>query len=264
MIGQGATAEIFELDGNRVLKLFRSGMPEAFTKREYGNAVIVNDCSVPSPKVLDCIERDGRTGIIYERARGRSMLKSMMIPWKIKKDAELLADLQYEIHQKKPKGLPLFKQMLERNIRHTKLLTDSEKQTILGILEDLPDGDSLCHSDFHPDNILLYRGKPVILDWMTACVGDPAADVARTSLILTTSELPGSLPQPVKNYVLQSRERIHTLYLKKYSELSGITQEQIDAWKVPMMAARLVERRPQSENDLLVQGIRRFIGSKEE
>lgn len=265
LIGRGATAEIFEMDGSRVLKLFRSGMPEPVAIREYDSAAAVYECGVPSPKPLDCIEQDERIGIVYERAQGRSMMKHMLLPWQTKKDAELLAVLQYGIHQKKPQGLPPFKKMLERNIRQAEPLTDTEKQTVLGILEKLPDGDRLCHADFHPDNILLGKGKPVILDWMTACTGAPAADVARTSVIFaTTVALPDSIPPLIKKHILHNMKSIHAIYLNKYRELSGMTQEQIDAWKLPLMAARLVEWRPPYEKDLLLREIRSGIGSSAE
>ncbi len=29
----------------------------------------------------------------------------------------------------------------------------------------LPDGDIFCHGNFHPDNVILTFGHPVLIDW---------------------------------------------------------------------------------------------------
>jgi Ser/Thr protein kinase RdoA (MazF antagonist) len=31
-------------------------------------------------------------------------------------------------------------------------------------LNQLPDGDALCHGDYHPDNVLMTRNGPIIID----------------------------------------------------------------------------------------------------
>lgn len=42
------------------------------------------------------------------------------------------------------------------------------------------DGDSLCHGDFHPGNILLSNGHTMVIDFMNVYHGDFLYDVART------------------------------------------------------------------------------------
>ena len=44
------------------------------------------------------------------------------------------------------------------------------------------DGDKLCHGDFHPGNVLLTEKGAVVIDWMTASICNPWADMARTDL----------------------------------------------------------------------------------
>ena len=58
----------------------------------------------------------------------------------------------------------------------------------------LPDGDRLSHGDFHPANILMDGDEPVIIDWSNVTRGDPAADVARTLVILESGEPPPGTP----------------------------------------------------------------------
>jgi aminoglycoside phosphotransferase (APT) family kinase protein len=46
------------------------------------------------------------------------------------------------------------------------------------------------HLDLHPDNVILSRRGPVVIDWRNARRGDGAIDVATTWLIMATSEIP--------------------------------------------------------------------------
>src|SRR5262249_32610054 len=64
----------------------------------------------------------------------------------------------------------------------------------LAMLEALPDGDRLCHGDFHPANVLVGRNGPAVIDWTGATRGDPAADLARTRLLLQAGAVPEHMP----------------------------------------------------------------------
>ncbi len=259
LIGVGATAEVYALDERRVLKLFRQDFPKALAESEYDKARTIQGCGVPAPRAMEWVQFGERVGIVYERVQGRSMLYEMLVPWKSRPCAERMAALQYAINLKKPVGLPSFKEGIRHDVQATSLLMPVEKEAILAVLDPLPDGDSLCHGDFHPDNIVLDHGRPVVLDWMNACAGSPAADAARTALILTTSELPEGIPGPLRRYVQVIRQSFNTAYLERYCAISGIRPAQIDAWKLPVTAARLVEKRSLRENELLLGLIRSWI-----
>jgi tRNA A-37 threonylcarbamoyl transferase component Bud32 len=52
---------------------------------------------------------------------------------------------------------------------------------------DHPDGGTLVHRDLHPENVMLSRSGPVVVDWTNAGAGDAAMDEALTWVILMTS-----------------------------------------------------------------------------
>jgi Phosphotransferase enzyme family len=57
---------------------------------------------------------------------------------------------------------------------------------LLDRLHALPWGDQpLLHLDLHPQNVLLGRDGPVVVDWSNARPGPPGLDVAMSGLILT-------------------------------------------------------------------------------
>ena len=51
-------------------------------------------------------------------------------------------------------------------------------------LAELPHGDRLLHGDFHPGNVVISRGREVIVDWTNAARGHVLADVAWTCLLI--------------------------------------------------------------------------------
>ena len=66
MLGQGNTAEIYAYENNRILKLFRNGMPLPPILNEYRMAGIIQ-CSLDCvPKAYELVSYNKRYGIIYE------------------------------------------------------------------------------------------------------------------------------------------------------------------------------------------------------
>jgi len=102
------------------------------------------------------------------------------------KHARSVAELQVQIHQQSILGVPTYKERLHDDIRDTTQLVEELREKAFSMLEALPKGRNLCHGDYHPGNIIITKRGPVVIDWMNACAGNPWADVARSSLILTT------------------------------------------------------------------------------
>ncbi len=99
-------------------------------------------------------------------------------PWMLMKHARVLAELHTSVHRKSIAGLPTYKDRLRDDIRETSQLTDNLREKALVMLGRLPDGESVCHGDYHPGNIFLTKNGPVVIDWMTACSGSPRADIS--------------------------------------------------------------------------------------
>jgi uncharacterized protein (TIGR02172 family) len=263
LIGEGNTAEVYAWGEKEILKLFRQNFYIEGIEREYRTSKEIERLGIPVPKAGIMIELEGRNGITYERIIGSSMLSQIMKkPFTGGKFAKDLAELHYQIHKCKGEGLPNYKEVLEWNIRHAELLTDIEKFAILNQLEQLPEGEALCHGDFHPGNIMTKEEKSYVLDWMTAAVGNPCADVARTVLLIKDAALPEGMPRMVGYIIERVRRRLAKIYLKKYLHLSGIKLEEINRWRVPIMAARLLEWVPEAEKNNLLKEIKQALNEK--
>jgi tRNA A-37 threonylcarbamoyl transferase component Bud32 len=100
-----------------------------------------------------------------------------------------------------------------------------DKAELLSLLLSLDDGsDCLCHSDFHPLNILYDGNKHWIIDWVDATAGNPLADACRTYLIF-------------KQYMSRSAG----IYLRMFCNEAKTKQNDVLAWQPVIAAARLSE-----------------------
>jgi aminoglycoside phosphotransferase (APT) family kinase protein len=177
-------------------------------------------------------------------------------PWKIFTLASQLSELHVQIHERRASvELPAQREQIIDNIEAAKDIEDSEKQALHDYLMQLPEGDSLCHGDFHPDNILISARGPVIIDWLTGTRGHPLGDVARTLLIIQTAGLPPDTPKHVRMMINISRAILREKYINRYLQLRPAERKQIDQWRLPLTAARLreVEDYPKEKRLLLAQ-----------
>ena len=59
-----------------------------------------------------------------------------------------------------------------------------------------PGPQAACHGDLHPFNLLVERGRWILLDWTTALIADPAYDLAFTVMVLRHPPL--TAPPPLR------------------------------------------------------------------
>lgn len=262
-ISEGNTAEVFTWGEYDILKLFRKGFPMVAIEQEYHASKVVEELGLPIPEVRDMLEYEGRTGIVYEKILGKSLLQLLTVrPWMVGSLAKVIAKIHYDMHQQNAGGLPDCVEMLRWRINHAEGLSEYQKEEIRKTLESLPKGSSVCHGDYHPGNIIKSGNRFVILDWMTATAGHPAYDVARTIYLLKDAAFPGNYPSPVMLVMSSMRKHLAHRYLSCYVRLSGMRMSEIDAWRLPLISERLSEWVPKSEKEALLTEIKEKTGVK--
>lgn len=252
VVGLGRTAEILAWDKTQVLKLFRHGWSLSAVEWEENVARTVSDAGLPVPAVYGITEVDGRHGIIYERVDGPSMLEALTAkPEELEHFASLFAELHVQMHFLQIRGLPSQRQQLKKMIRTAKPLSKNWIEVALRTLDKLPNGNVLCHGDFHPDNIQMSTRGPVVIDWNVATRGNPVADIARTLLLLQQ----GEPIQPIElgeEQIQSMRNSFVNIYLRRYSQIKPLSLEDVESWRLPITSARLSEGIKEEENRLLV------------
>ncbi len=145
-----------------------------------------------------------------------------------------MALLHLRIHNCQATHFASLEARLAANIRQTVMLGEARQKALLEGLAALPGGDRLCHGDFHPMNILGSPGREMVVDWLDASRGDPAADVCRSYVLIEPSH-----------------PELASAYLATYSELSGVSKERIIRWLPFVAAARLAEGVPAEVDQLM-------------
>jgi aminoglycoside phosphotransferase (APT) family kinase protein len=239
LIGRGRTADVFAWGDGQAIKLYRRDWPAANIAYEAKIGKIVHELGAPAPAVGEIVQVAGRSGLVFERIEGTSIEAALGAqPGQVVRLARLFAVVHHAIHERTGYNLPVWKYRARQQITHAPL-SDGERSVALTALANLPDGSALCHGDFHPANVLLAPRGAVVIDWENAAAGDPAADVARSALLLDHAHLHVSGVQRLK--LRTGAALFRSLYLRSYMQLSGVRREQIEAWQAPVAAVRLSE-----------------------
>lgn len=266
-ISEGRTAEVYDFDSHHVLKLYKNDVQREVIEYEFRTNQLVSHLDIKSPRAKHLSEHSNRTGIVFEKIKGTTLLQAMVeTDYNIQKLAYLFAELHIQLHQKEIEldaieqyHMRFQKENLKDNILHAHLLTTEQKETIVARLALLEDGSRLCHGDYHPDNILLGEDNWII-DWMTGNIGNPLGDVARTIVIIRYGTIPIEIPPSVHEYINQQREILLQNYLTRYLSLSGYNINQFEQWMLPIAAARLIEPIPEEEKKTLLSFILSQLG----
>lgn len=262
-INAGRTAAIFKYNSTQVLKLYRNTFPKEAIEKEFQIGLYLNRLGIEAPKTYATRDYEGSKGIVFEYIPGPSMLQHLAKkPWKLFSGAVLMARLHRNMHTTPiPAGseIPMLNKSLADKISKVALLNATEKASIISHLSSLKQGSVICHGDFHPDNIIMSKGGLVTVDWLTATIGNPMADVAQTWLLLTMGTLPEN--KTVFEILLAKylREIFCSCYVSEYRRLSNFDSNEFEAWKLPVAAARLLENVSGQENQNLLKFIKRRL-----
>lgn len=251
-IAYGRTAEIYPWQADQVLKLYYDWFPMESILYEQHISRAVHSSGIPVPTVGEIVQVNGHNGLLFQRLDGRTMLEVLTDkPWKTLRYARRMAELHAEMHSASVEvKLPNQQDRLIRKINHAKALPDVLRAKVLSDLESMPGGSHLCHNDFHPDNIMMTPNGEIIIDWGDASLGNPLADLARTSVIILGAIESEQVPNPVHKTIFRM---FHSAYLFQYFALFPGDKAQYRQWVPIVAAARLNESIPEVENWLLTQ-----------
>src|SRR6516164_3117495 len=153
LLAAGNVAEVFEW-GSGVVKLYRSPAAKQAAFREAANHAAVEAMGLPVPAVWGVQRIDARWGIVFDRVKHAPLAEQMQEdPTAMPHYLETLAALQARIHAQPASQFSSLKLRLAANIARVNVLDEPRKRVLLTRLAD-PEGDRLCHGDFHPINVL--------------------------------------------------------------------------------------------------------------
>ncbi len=234
LMGRGARADVYSIDG-RACKVFHAGAGISSVFREAYIGALAAEAGLPVPAVYGVADVEGCPAIQMESVPGKTLhglLEQEPAWWE--EAVGILARLQAEIHQA-PVSLPFaLADWLRGRIEGGNVLEESQKSRLFALLAGLPQGNALCHGDFHGGNVLTDGARHTVIDWANATAGHPDADACRTYMIYL-------LHMPL----------LAEGYLKAYCAQTGRRGEEILHWLPVLAGARLSEGFEEEQGTLM-------------
>lgn len=256
-IGEGREAEMFVWEDGRILRLLRDPGRGTQVQWEAGAMQTARARGLPVPEVYGITEFMGRPGIIMERIEGADLLTRISSrPWTLWKAGDILGEVHARLHSTPASArLPDLRSRIAERISSNPELPATLARFAADELKDLPDGDKICHFDFHPANVLMSSNGPVVIDWTNVKRGDHHADVARAVLILKLGEPPpGSVSAVMRVLTRFARGILLRRYLSAYRRHGQLDRSLLDRWLPVCAVDRLLDGIPEE-----VPAIRRLL-----
>lgn len=254
-LAYGRTAELYAWQEGQVLKLFYDWFELEDIEREARISRAIYASGLPVPAVGEIIRVNNRNGLVYQRVEGISMEELLsQKPWKAPYAARRMAELHVEMHGSTIEvEIPSQRKKLMNKILHAETLTSRLRSKTLFALDTMPDGNRLCHGDFHPGNILVTAKGEIIIDWIDSSRGNPLADLARTTIILFGAAYCQTQGSLLKAFLGNFQNAYIAAYIRHYFRLSPGGKDEYNRWLPIVAAARLNENIPELEQWLIAQ-----------
>ncbi len=226
-------------DGNKCIKVFNEDYSKADILNEALNQARVESLDINIPKILEISMIDGKWAIVTEYIKGDTLAQLMeKLPKQKDEYMNKFVELQLLIQSNTSPLLTKLKDKMNRKINLANV-NATTKYDLHTRLESMPKGNSLCHGDFNPSNVIISEdGKAYVIDWAHATQGNPCADAARTYLLFWLS---GDINGAEK-------------YLDVYCTKKNISHKDVQRW-LPIVAASQSVKGNEKEREFLLSWV---------
>lgn len=226
-------------DGYKCMKVFNEEYSSSDVLNEAFNQAMAQNKGLSVPKIIEVSEKDGRWTIISEYIKGKSLAQLMEEnPDNMDSYLELFVDLQLDVHSKMCPTLKRLTDKLHNRIEQTEL-SATDRFALHTRLESFPRNSKLCHSDFHPSNIIIAEnGTPYIIDWSHAVQGNASAETSITYLM----------------FMLNDQPDIAEKYIEIFCKKSGTSIDYVKRW-IPITATAMAVNRYPEKRDILMKWV---------
>jgi aminoglycoside phosphotransferase (APT) family kinase protein len=253
-LGGGREAEIFDFGDGRVLRLARDPQRGPSVDREVTALAAAKRAGAPVPAVYGRLTVEGRPGAIMQRLDGDDLLARLgRRPWSVWSIGQTLGRVHARLHGvAASEDLPTLIDEIRSRLG-SELVPADLRDGALARLAELPDGAQLCHGDFHPANLLPAGNGYAVIDWTLGARGHPAADVARTRLLIAQAGIPADAPRAVRWLARLGRRILLSAYLRGYRKERSLDLTLVERWAPVLATVRLADDIPEERAGLLAE-----------
>ena len=182
LIAKGTVGMIYRLDEDRVVKVFNQKVTIDIIRRERKYAQKVLLSGIPTVISYDIVQVDDCYGIIFEMAGAEEFSRKLdRTPGMFDELAARYAGLLKQINQT-PVGkgdLPEAKEIYHGYVdASSAFLSGAEKEALHGLIDSVPDRDTMLHGDYHANNVMYREDELMLIDLGDVSRGHPIFDLA--------------------------------------------------------------------------------------
>lgn len=224
VIGAGATAKVYRIDRETVVKVFNPNTSVEIIRQENerGRNAFLN--GIPTAIAYDMVKVGDCYGSVYELLDAQDFLTILE-----NDKAHLAEHIAHFAHAIKamhrvevdPVKFPPTKQ---GSLAALPLLggicTQEEIDKLKRLYEAIPDRNTFLHADCHPGNVMVQNGEFVFIDLMTCGSGHPVFDLGSMCTVYHMPPKFGSREASplTRNFTEEESAQIWNTYLRSYLE----------------------------------------------
>ena len=223
LLGQGKHGRVYELNDEQILKVYYddTAFEQIELERRNGKKAFVQ--GVPSCITFDTVETDQGYGIVFELAGGEPLGTYISgHPDELENLAVKFADLITSLHHATadPEDFASAKDFYINSYRAIpeKYFSAGEIDTLIRIIESIPDSNSFVHNDLHTQNVMINSAKELMLiDMAEVTRGHPIFDLGCTYMTMVFSpKLSGKLGKSVMGLNKKQAKKVWDIMIRTY------------------------------------------------
>lgn len=181
LVGQGGNGKVYRLDDDKIVKLYHGlGREPVEQEQRFARTALVN--GIPCVIPYDVVRCGDDYGVVFEMVHSDTLGHSIAAhPERMSEYVDRYVELARSLHSTHIVGgsIPNVCDLLrERAARLGKWCSDDEIDALLGIIDAMPECDTVLHNDLHPGNIMVQDGELVLIDLAEVTVGPKAMDLS--------------------------------------------------------------------------------------
>lgn len=245
-IGEGATAKVYRLDRDTIVKVFSPNVSPDIIKRENEHSRNAFVIGIPTAISFDIVRVGDSYGTVYELLDAEDLLTVLEndkehIREYIIKLAETMKKMN-SVEVDPQKFTPAKQVSIALLPKLKNICTDEEIAKLRSLYESIPDRNTFIHGDCHPGNVMIRNGEMMFIDLMTCGCGHPIFDLASmcvTYFFSHRSEESRKKSILLRNFTLDEVKLIWNTYLTTYL---GTNDEEILKKAVTQISALTASR----------------------
>ena len=229
LIGEGGNGAVYRLDEDTIVKVYKAkidavGLNDINREREYARTAFMN--GIPSVIAYDTVKVGDRYGVVFEMLNSDTLGHAMRDnPDKLVEYTDQYVALAKTLHttELQDGSIERVQDIYHRNIANlTEFCTEEEIALLHGIVDAIPEANTVIHNDFHPGNIMIHNGELVLIDMPMISQGPPICDLVATyrDMIVAPSGEKASIIEKSTGMPAELCIKVGNLFFMKYT---GIT-----------------------------------------